>query len=375
MNKKMDGITILIIIIAVLYMAYLIYEKIYFNFIRKSFKCVIHINGIRGKSTTTRLIDAGLRGCGYKVFTKTTGTIPIYIDTNNQLHKVKRWGLANIREQLRMMKKAYKEKADILVLECMAVNPNLQYTSEHQMLKANINIITNVRYDHLNEMGDLLEMIAQSLSNTIPQNGYVIIGEDNFIDIFDKVAKKNNSQVIVAEKYLGSDLMNTFERNIACSLEVAKILGLDIEQYLNAMKNYHEDPGAFCTIKYQNTIFLNGFSINDPDSIYLVYQELIKKYDPNKMTILWTNRNDRGFRTIQHLNMLEKMTFKKIIVAGSSVNYAIRKLKMIPNIKLEQYTCKEDLLNEEIIFAIGNIVGVGMEILTFFKDRGEKDDL
>ena len=42
----------------------------------------IHVNGTRGKSSVTRLISAGLRSNGRRVFAKTTGTKArmIYVD-------------------------------------------------------------------------------------------------------------------------------------------------------------------------------------------------------------------------------------------------------------------------------------------------------
>ena len=40
---------------------------------------------------------------------------------------------------------ANKQKAEILVLECMAVNPELQYISEQHILEADVTVITNVR--------------------------------------------------------------------------------------------------------------------------------------------------------------------------------------------------------------------------------------
>ena len=46
---------------------------------RAGLEHVVYVNGIRGKSTVTRLIDAGLRAGGKKVFCKTTGTLPMVI--------------------------------------------------------------------------------------------------------------------------------------------------------------------------------------------------------------------------------------------------------------------------------------------------------
>ena len=70
--------------LSILYIFYVIIERLLINYYRKKIPLIIHINGIRGKSTTTRLIDAGLRNCGLKVFSKTTGTVPTMINTNNE---------------------------------------------------------------------------------------------------------------------------------------------------------------------------------------------------------------------------------------------------------------------------------------------------
>ena len=67
---------ILLFLFIFLYLGYLFLEKYLIVKYRKKFKYVIHVNGIRGKSTTSRLIDAGLRDSGFKVFTKITGYFP-----------------------------------------------------------------------------------------------------------------------------------------------------------------------------------------------------------------------------------------------------------------------------------------------------------
>lgn len=162
----MDGLTIITIVLCVGYIGYIIFERFYYSKLRKSFKHVILVNGIRGKSTVCRLIDAGLRNSGYKVYTKTTGTLPMVIDVNNHEKIINRLGPANIREQLKIMRDAKKQNAEILVIECMAVNPELQEIVQQKMVNADIVVITNVREDHIGEMGDTLDELAYAFSKT-----------------------------------------------------------------------------------------------------------------------------------------------------------------------------------------------------------------
>ena len=122
---------------------------------RAKLRHVVYVNGIRGKSTTTRLIEAGLREAGYKVFCKTTGTLPMVIGVDGVERPLKRRGRANIREQLDILHRAALEGAEILVIECMAVDPVLQHVSQHRMVRADVGVITNVRLDHTAEMQQL----------------------------------------------------------------------------------------------------------------------------------------------------------------------------------------------------------------------------
>ncbi|GAH01188.1 unnamed protein product, partial [marine sediment metagenome] len=48
---------------------------------------------------------------------------------------------------------AAKRKVDVLVVECMAISPELQWVSEHKIVKSTIGVITNVREDHLEDVG------------------------------------------------------------------------------------------------------------------------------------------------------------------------------------------------------------------------------
>ncbi len=364
----MDFLEIVILVLIVLYVSYIVLERFLLSWLRKKFKYVIHVNGIRGKSTTTRLIDAGLRECGFKVFSKTTGTIPTYINVNNEDVKVKRLGTANIREQIRMMYKAYKDGAECLVLECMAVNPELQMISEKMILKADLTVITNVREDHIMEMGRNKDELAEALSGTIPDHGKLVITDSEYAHYFKSKARGKNATIYVAEKYQEEDTLDTFRENIELALEVARALGLDADVFFNGMKKYHKDMGAYSELKKGKTILLNGLSINDSESINIVYDEIKKKYDPKDITVLLNNRPDRPTRVMQHIKLLSTIECKKVIITGSNKNYVIKEcLKLNPSLDISYLKQKEDLLNEDIVFAIGNIKDDGMAILDYFK--------
>lgn len=368
-----NALTWILFSLAILYLIFIIAEHFYYSAKRKKIKLLIHVNGIRGKSTVTRLIYAGLKECGYSVFCKTTGTVPTKIGVDGVPVPIKRLGPANIREQNRVLRWAVKEKAEALVVECMAVSPELQYLTENRILHSDISVITNVRPDHLDMMGDTPESIAYSLANTTPEKGTVILGEDKFTSCFKECADKRGSKLFVAAPYEGEELLDTFPENIATALGVCDVLNLDREKYFNGMRNYIHDIGALSVIKLDDTIFINGFSINDPQSTLEVYQKVKEKFGDD-IIVLLNARPDRPFRVNQHIEMIRSMTFSKLMLTGSSTEYINRKLKNygLKGVKINK---PEELLGKHVIFGCGNIAGNGMKILNYFRQNGEENYL
>ena len=133
----------------------------------------IHINGTRGKSSVTRLIGAGLRAGGISNITKVTGTFPRLIIEDGTETYIHRKAAANILEQLSIVKYAASRNVKALVMECMALQPQYQTITEHQMIHSNIGVMTNIRLDHTDVMGHTLPEIAETLGRTIPKNEHL----------------------------------------------------------------------------------------------------------------------------------------------------------------------------------------------------------
>lgn len=375
---------IIIIILSLLYILYLFFEKINLDKNRKNLKYIIHINGIRGKSTVSRLIDAGLRAGGYKVFTKTTGTSPRIIDTNAKEFEINRQGKANIREQISVITWATKEKAEILILECMAVKPELQYVCENKILKSDIVAITNVRKDHLDEMGDSLDKIADSLSNTIPKKAAFFTADKNYFNFFKNRCKDKNTRAFLSKNIKNEYWEIDFPNNIALAMDICKYLNVDEKIALEGMRTYRKDPGSLKVLTYLNKknfriFFVNTLAANDPDSTEIILDRVsIKTYWNNERYLLVNNRADRLSRLEQFVNFTIKFEnrFDKILISGENKNLfykyllknRINKNKIII-LSDEKYF--ENIEDDSLIFAVGNICRLGKKLVDYFEERGE----
>src|SRR5438093_2587461 len=91
------------------------------------------VNGIRGKSSITRLCAGALRGGGLRVVAKTTGTAARVIWPDGSEEEIyRKFGIPNVTEQIEVVRRAAATAPDVMVLECMAVMPALQETNQEK---------------------------------------------------------------------------------------------------------------------------------------------------------------------------------------------------------------------------------------------------
>ncbi len=173
-------------------------ERLWRNRAWKAVPIRIHVNGTRGKSSVTRLIWAALRAAGIPTLAKTTGAAPCLLLPDGTEQPLRRWGKPNIREQLRTLWLAKRTGARAVVLECMAIAPDLQWTAEQEMMRATIGVITNARTDHTEVMGHTWDEIAASLANTIPRRSVLVVGESRLAAAYERCAAARGSRMLVA---------------------------------------------------------------------------------------------------------------------------------------------------------------------------------
>ncbi|MCF6238870.1 MAG: poly-gamma-glutamate synthase PgsB [Candidatus Marinimicrobia bacterium] len=346
----------------------------------------IHVNGTRGKSSVTRLICAGLREAGFSVLGKTTGSDPRILDLQGQDRKIHRLQNPSIGEQVRFLRYFGQFRPQAVVLECMAVQPQYQWVTEQLMLKSTHSVITNVRLDHVEEMGYRLRDIARSLSNTIPFNGNLFTAEQGELAIFQAVAEKRETRVeaVTDQAVTHADLLgfNHIEHpeNVALSLAVCESLGVSRDQALNGMRKAQPDPGALRVWELESGgrhfSLVNAFAANDPQSTRSIWN-MIKDHpslEYDRVCTFLNTRSDRLNRTAQLLELiLRDIHPNTLFVRGDHLDRFKEPYFSRVSGKVELFSESEDpalfaskLLAQPgntLIFGIGNIVGSGFEIL------------
>lgn len=354
----------------------------------------INVNGIRGKSTATRFITAILEEAGYRVVGKTTGTSARMIvwGMKEEIAIKRRPVGPNIGEQVSILEKAAKLRADALVCECMAVNPEYQDIYQNQIIQANVVVITNVVEDHLDEMGPTTDQIAWAFAGTIPYNGTLVITEGPYADFFRREAKKRNSQVICMEPDLVDDELVgkfpyiVFKNNCAIAYGVAKALGISPQIARKAMLKARPDPGIAQVVNVQwkgKTCWLvNAFAANEPTSSLEIWHDIsASKLSEKEPLLILCCRDDRVDRTHQFIvDFLPYVSAAKMLVIGTGTLELLNAFKKNKFRKIQDcidltgqngeviIAELEKIMDGRVVFCAGNIHGVAENFLEIFAE-------
>ncbi|GGS32604.1 PGA synthase CapB [Streptomyces humidus] len=246
------------------------------------------VNGIRGKSSITRLCAGALRGSGLVTVAKTTGTAARFIHPDATEEPVyRKFGIANVVEQIGIVRRAAAYRPDVLVMECMAVMPALQEINQAKLIRSTIGVLCNVREDHLAEMGPTLDDVARSLCRSLPEGGVCVTAEKDRFHILQEEADARNCELVYAdpETVTDEELRGfgwfTFKENVAIALAVAELLGVDRATALKGMYEAPPDPGVLSVERYRTPDgkrlrFANVFAANDPESTLMNITQLLE---------------------------------------------------------------------------------------------------
>ncbi|MGW3566203.1 poly-gamma-glutamate synthase PgsB [Streptomyces sp. NPDC000941] len=294
------------------------------------------VNGIRGKSSITRLCAGALRGGELVTVAKTTGTAARFIHPDATEEPVyRKFGIANVVEQIGIVRRAAAYRPDALVIECMAVMPALQEINQSKLIRSTIGVLCNVREDHLAEMGPTLDDVARSLCRSMPEDGICVTAEKERLHILQEEADARNCRLIYADPETVSDeelrgfSWFTFKENVAIALTVAELLGVERKVALQGMYDAPPDPGVLSVERYRTDEgkrlrFANVFAANDPESTLMNINQLLDLGAIHRpLNVVINCRPDRVERNGQMGEIIPDLDPEHVFVIGHPAKSAI----------------------------------------------------
>jgi len=359
----------------------------------------VHVNGTRGKTSVVRLIAAGLRGGGKRVCSKTTGSFAAVTGPDGKDYPLYRPNQPNIIEQMRVMRRLAGFEPEIIVMECMALQPHFQSLTERQMVRSTHGVITNARADHLDVMGPGPADVALALAGTVPYGARLFTAEHEYLDTFRMAAKDRKTEVFATTEddvaQVTNDELARFKyaehaENVALALNVCKALGVERAAALAGMQQLEPEVGAtqVQTIDFfgRNIIFVNAFAANDPDSTEIIWERVIEHYGQNRYKLAVVNcRFDRPHRSQQLAEVAGRWTpadhyvltgSGTLLFARAAVRAGIAANHMTIAEGLDQHELFETVLEHTqgtaLIVGMCNVHGGGAELARQFNNRATR---
>jgi poly-gamma-glutamate synthase PgsB/CapB len=356
----------------------------------------VHVNGTRGKTSVTRLIAAGIREAGIRCVAKTTGTVPRFVLPNGREVPVYRPGGANVIEQKQAVTMAAAQRAEALVVECMALQPQLQWLSEAKLVRATHGVITNARPDHLDVMGPTEDDVARALAATVPVGGVFLTAERTHRAFFQEVCQDRGTTFRGSESIsepLAEEDVEAFSYlehrdNIELALAVCEEIGIDNETALRGMWRAKPDPGAMTEADVEffgrRVVFVNGFAANDPISTQYIWEQSLRRHrEVERRIAVFNCRSDRADRSEQLAKSYAGWTQADEVVllgtgqyifARAAVKSGLDPTRLVFVDRTHPADIFEILLGlaetSALVMGLGNIAGPGLALAEYFANRG-----
>ena len=351
----------------------------------------------------TRLVAAGLRASGAGVLAKTTGSRPILILPDGSEREIARPGPASIREQIRLVETAAAAGAETLVSELMSIGAECLAAESRRILRPSVLALTNVRLDHLEEMGRGKAAIARSLAEAVPRGAEVFIPAEEVCPAFEEAAARRGSRLhaVVMEGGRPSPAGEAelppgeFEPNRRLARAVLRSLGVGDAAIDRGFREAAPDPGRLRVWRGmygrppRPAVCVGLFAANDPESSAAALAGVMAAVPRGGRPLagLLCLREDRGDRTLQWVEAAGQgffRDFSSVFLAGPPARAALRLVRRRlgtagpPAVARVAGRTPEDLMSrilsslpaEPVVVGLGNFVGPGDAITRYWQSLG-----
>jgi poly-gamma-glutamate synthase PgsB/CapB len=331
--------------------------------------------------------------------------------------EILRAGPASIREQVRLIQLAAATGADTLVSEMMSVGAECLAVESRRILRPGTLALTNVRLDHVDEMGRCKDDIARSLASAFPERADIFIPKEEIYPVFEDAAARTGSKLhqvaplaTVGGASAGPHLsFGEFEPNVRLALAVLASLGVGREMAERGVAAASPDFGSLRAWRGRfgdpprPAVCVSAFAANDPESSAAALSKIAGELPPHRRDAggnsppasrqwvgLLSLREDRGDRTLQWVRAIGEGFFRefaRVVLLGPPARAALRKIRKSPLpggtvFSVYDGSSPEVLMNrvvsaapgEPVVVGLGNIVGPGERLVRFWDEKGTPHD-
>jgi poly-gamma-glutamate synthase PgsB/CapB len=342
-----------------------------------------------------------LRASGARVLAKTTGSRPVLIFPDGSEREIARAGPASVREQVRLVALAAESGAEVLVAEMMSIGAECLAVESRRVLRPGTLAVTNVRLDHIDQMGRDKAAIARTLGAAFPERADVFIPEEEVAAAFEEAASRTGSKLHAVARGPAGDVrppFGEFEPNRRLARAVLGSLGVGGATAERGFAEAAPDPGHLRVWRCaagdppRPVVCVNLFAANEPESSAAALLE-VKAAVPfagRTVVAILSLREDRGDRTLQWVRAARDGFFREfssVFLIGPPARAALRKFRGHdgpggPVFSRAGGRSPKDVMDralsatpgETIVVGLGNFVGPGDDLVRYWEGIGTAHD-
>jgi hypothetical protein len=317
----------ILIFIIITFLIYFIFEHLYLKRVLNRIPIRILVNGTRGKTTTVKILHAILNENRLPTFSKITGDSAVLLKPDGNKKYLKRFAPVNIKENIRILISWSREKPKAVVLECMALHPERQYSLSWKIFKPNYLLLTNIGKDHLEIMGNDESEIAKTMIQSFYKNARIYVCQD--ILKKHKLPESFGGNIqsldpLLFERHIPNIPPHFVNQSWSLICGFSQYLKLDIEKTENIFYKLWSEVSDNLIIKLAsfNLELFNLFSVNDCASAEAFIHHFKKHRLLSKQQIVLANlRRDRPLRTIEFAGLIKRFFPETTIWATGNGRY------------------------------------------------------
>ena len=277
----------------------------------------IVVSGIRGKSSTTRRLSDIFTRRGYDTLTKITGNQPHLIHNGGVVPLNREGPRTTLYENIDVFREYVPKLAeytpdDVAIFENQGITEYTTRLINESFLDPDVVVLTNIRRDHQDTLGESRAEIARSFGKSIPPNAHVVCGEQHPI-IYEYLEREVTGigatieQVTIPEEHrglLGAETVHAVNHTLA-AVDEPPVPDNESRTYLEQIQpTWTPVP---------NGLVFNAAEVNAVESTEAVRQSLENSDIITPFVFL---RPDRRGRTASFVSYFDHLVDRGIIECG-----------------------------------------------------------